>query len=73
MNNARDIDDTVSDERDPDAPAIADEERTVEDADPDDVGNDVPVPLDAAIEVPTADAIDQQRHVTLDDDEHDPA
>ncbi len=71
MNSARDIDEPVSDERDPDAPATVDEERIVDDTEPDDVGNDVPVPLDAGIEVPTADAIDQHRHVTLDDDEHD--
>lgn len=70
MNSPGDIDGTVSDDRDPDdGPTVVDEERIVAGADlPDDAEDDVPVPLDVAIEVPTADAIDQHRSVTLDDD-----
>jgi hypothetical protein len=72
MNSPGDIDATVSDDPEPDdGPVVVDEERIVAgaglpgDADDDD---DLPVPLDVGIEVPTADAIDQHRTVTLDDD-----
>ena len=74
-----DMDGTTADERDPEerrpdaAPAVADEDRTVDEAGlPVDEDDDVPVPLDADIEVPTADAVDQHRTVRLDDDHDQP-
>lgn len=73
MNSPGDMDGTGSDDRDPDdGPAVVDEERTVVGAGlPGDEDDDVPVPLDVDVEVPTADAIDQHRDVTLDDDDYD--
>jgi hypothetical protein len=70
MNSPGDMDGTVSDDPEPDeGPVVVDEERIVAgDGLPGDADDDLPVPLDVGIEVPTADAIDQHRTVTLDDD-----
>lgn len=70
MNSPGDIDATVSDDPEPDdGPVVVDEERIVESVGiPGDADDDVRVPLEVGIEVPTADAIDQHRTVTLDDD-----
>ena len=73
MSSPGEMDGSAPDDRDrDDEPAVVDEERVVTGAGlPDDLDDDVPVPLDLSIEVPTADAVDQHRSVRLDDDEHD--
>ena len=70
MDSPGEMDGVGADDRDPDdAPAVVDEERVVDGAGlADDADDDVPVPLDVDIEVPVADAVDQHRTVTLDDD-----
>lgn len=69
MNSPGDMDGKVSDDRDPESPAVVEDERIVDgDGLPDDAEDDVPVPLDLDLEVPTADAIDQHRSVPIDDD-----